>query len=131
MSASLNVVLEFLTDLYKEGKAYRSINVYRSMLSSTLDRIGGHDVGKHPLVIKLMKGIFHSNPPQPKYNGFWDIGSVLSYLESLGPDDSLSLKILIFELVMLLAFTSLFRVSEIAAIDYSSFVFRGRWLNLP
>ena len=118
-------------NLYKESKAYRSINVYRSMLSSTLDRIGGHDVGKHPLAVKLMKGIFHSNPPQPKYNGFWDIGSVLSYLESLGSDDSLSLKILSYKLLMLLAFTSLFRVSEIAAIDYRSIVFWGRWLNLP
>ncbi|KZS13077.1 Uncharacterized protein APZ42_021816 [Daphnia magna] len=86
--------VEFLTDLHKEGKAYRSINVFRSMLSSTLDRIDGFDVGKHPLIVKLMKGIFHFNPPQPKYNGFWDVGVVLSYLESLGPNESLELKLL-------------------------------------
>jgi hypothetical protein len=35
--ASSNIILDFLADLYREGKAYRSINVFRSMLSSTLD----------------------------------------------------------------------------------------------
>ena len=36
-TASSNIILDFLADLYREGKAYRSINVFRSMLSSTLD----------------------------------------------------------------------------------------------
>jgi hypothetical protein len=123
VSASLTVVLDFLSEIHEEGKAYRSINVSRSMLSATLDKIEGYDVGKHPLVIKLMLGIFNSNPPKPKYNSFWDIGSELSYLEGLGPDTSLSFKNLSSKLVMLLALTSLFRVSEIAAIDFKSIVF--------
>jgi hypothetical protein len=125
VSASLTVVLDFLSELHEEGKAYRSINVSRSMLSATLSKIEGYDVGKHPLVIKLMLGIFNSNPPKPRYNSFWDIGSVLSYLEGLGPDTSLSFKNLSSKLVMLLALTSLFRVSEIAAIDFKSIVFSG------
>ena len=125
MSASLTVVLDFLSDLHGEGKAYRLINVSRSMLSATLDKIEGFDVGKHPLVIKLMLGIFNSNPPRPRYNSFWDINSVLSYLEGLGPDTSLSFKNISSKLVMLLALTSLFRVSEIAAIDFKSIVFSG------
>jgi hypothetical protein len=54
VSASLTIVLDFLSELHEEGKAYRSINVSRSMLSATLDKIKGYDVGKHPLVIKLM-----------------------------------------------------------------------------
>ena len=33
LSASLVVVLEFLTELHESGKAYRSINLFRSMLS--------------------------------------------------------------------------------------------------
>jgi hypothetical protein len=79
LSASLIVVLEFLTELHKSGKAYRSINVPRSMLSAILEIIEGYDVGKDHLVIKLMLGIFNFNPPKPstKYNGFWDIGTVL------------------------------------------------------
>jgi hypothetical protein len=70
VSASVTVVLDFLSKLHEEGKANRSINVSRSMLSATLENIEGYDVGKHPLVIKLMLGIFNSNPPKPRYNSF-------------------------------------------------------------
>ena len=95
------------------------------MLSATLDKIEGFDVGKHPLVIKLMLGIFNSNPSKPRYSSFWDINSVLSFLEGLGPDTSLSFKNISSKLVMLLALTSLFRVSEIVAIDFRSIAFSG------
>jgi hypothetical protein len=81
VSASLIVVLDFLSKLHEEGKAYGSINVSRSMLLATLGKIEGYDVGKHPLVIKHMLGIFNSNPPKLRYNSFWDIGSVLSILK--------------------------------------------------
>jgi hypothetical protein len=43
----------------------RSVNVSRSMLSST-PNIGidnRKEIGKHPLVIRLMKGIFQAKPP--------------------------------------------------------------------
>ena len=65
-------------------------------------------MGKHPLVVKLMQGMFNSNTPKPRYNGSWDIGSVLAYLESLGPNDVLTFKVLSFKLGMLLTLTSLF-----------------------
>lgn len=107
------------------GKAYRSINVYRSMLSGTLEKIKGWDVGKHPLMCKLMQGILNSTPPKPKYTEFWDTGTVLTYIESLGPDSSLSFAALSKSLVVLLALTSFFRVSDIASIDVSSIVFSG------
>jgi hypothetical protein len=50
-------------------------------------------------------GIFNFNPLKPKYNGFWDMGTVLAHMEGLGPDTSLSFKNLSCKLVMLLAFT--------------------------
>ena len=39
-----------------------------------------------------MKGIFHLRPAKPRYTKAWDVNKILSYLKSLGPDDSLSLK---------------------------------------
>jgi hypothetical protein len=72
-----------------------------------------------------MQGIFNSTPRKPKYTGFWDVGVVLRHLQSLGPDVDLSLTSLSHKLVILLALTSLFRVSEIAAIDSESIVFSG------
>jgi hypothetical protein len=125
LSSSLNLVLDFLLGLFHEGKAYRSINVYCSMLSGTLEKIEGWDVGKHPLVVKVMQGISNSSPPKPKYTGFWDTDTVLKYIEALGPDNGLSLAVLSKNLVIVLALTSLFRVSEIASIDVSSIVFSG------
>jgi hypothetical protein len=41
------------------------------MLSATVEKIEGFDESKHPLVIRLMKRIFASNPPSAKYSGFW------------------------------------------------------------
>ena len=64
---SLVNVITFLSDSFLMGKAYSTINVYRSMLSVTLPQVDGQDVGKHPTVIKVMKGIFNSNPPKPQY----------------------------------------------------------------
>ena len=86
MSPALGIILDFLSDLHGKGLAYRSINVYRSMLSGTLEQMEGYDIGKHPLIIKLMQGIFNSSPPKPKYTGFWDVDVVLRHLQAQGPD---------------------------------------------
>ena len=49
-----------------------------------------------------MKGIFHLRPPQPRYTKTWDVNKVLSYLKSLGPNDSLMLKQLTLKTAALL-----------------------------
>ena len=49
-----------------------------------------------------MKGILHLIPPQPRYTKTWDVNKVLSYLKSLGPNDSLMLKQLILKTAALL-----------------------------
>jgi integrase len=90
------------------------------MLSVTIDKIEGYDVGKHPLVLRVMKGIFNLNPPSAKYCAFWDVNIVLSYLASLGPNAELPFDKLSSKLAMLLALTSMCRVSELAAIDFDS-----------
>ena len=82
------------------------------MLSATLDKIEGFDVGKNPLVITLMLGIFNSNPPKPRYKSFLIKNSVLPYLSAKISFKNISI------LAMILVLTSLFRVSEIAAIEF-------------
>ncbi|KAK4004298.1 hypothetical protein OUZ56_006038 [Daphnia magna] len=49
-----------------QGKAYSSINMARSMLSGTLSPIDSQPVGQHYFVMKLMKGIYNSKPPEPR-----------------------------------------------------------------
>jgi hypothetical protein len=120
VSPPLAKVLEFLSSLVSEGKAYRTINVARSMLSSTLGKIDGCDVGKHPLIVRLMRGAYTNKPPVPKYSGFWDINKVVDYLISLGPNSGLSFPDLSKKLAVLLALSSLCRVSEFASVDRDS-----------
>lgn len=93
--ASISRVLEFLTEEYKAGKSYRSLNCYiyaiccRSAISSTHLPIQGFAVGKHPLVCRLLKGTFNLLPPTPRYFQLWEVKKVLSFLEKMGDNSSL------------------------------------------
>lgn len=51
-------VINFLASEHSSGKAYSTINSYRSALSSVIPPFEGHSVGQHPCVVRLMKGIF-------------------------------------------------------------------------
>ena len=62
-------------------------------------------MGQHPLVTRLLKGIFHDRPPLPRYSGTWNVQNVLNYLEGLGENKSFPLKLLSWKLTMLLALT--------------------------
>ena len=63
VSAPLNVILDYLTQLYQEGKQYRTINTARSAISMTHDLVDGWRVGQHPITIRFLRGIFNSCPP--------------------------------------------------------------------
>jgi hypothetical protein len=80
LSPPLSSVLEFLASLNTEGKAYSTINVHRSMLSSTLPHIDNRPSGQHPLVESLMSGCYNINPPKPKYNSNWDPDLVVGFV---------------------------------------------------
>ena len=117
VSAPLSQILDFLTVEFNSGKTYSTMNSYRSALSTLHDPIDGCSVGKHPLVIRLLKGIFNSKPPSPKYATTWDVAKVLSYLATLSPNRQLSLKDLTFKLVMLVALVSADRGQSLALMD--------------
>lgn len=72
---------------FNSGKAYRTLNVYRSAISGTHARSDFVSVGEHPLVVQLLKGAYNMTPPLPRYSSMWDVGVVLSFVESLGEND--------------------------------------------
>ena len=55
LSASLADILQFLTDLYKEGKEYSIVNTHCSAISMSHMSIDGVVVGKHPTVCRLIR----------------------------------------------------------------------------
>ena len=122
MHSNVTLVLEFLADLYESGRSFSSINIHRSMLSSTLEPVNETSIGQHQLVRRLLQSIYVLNPPKPKYVTTWDLNLILKYLSSLGPNENLELKNLSHKLAVLLALSTFLRVSEIASIERSSII---------
>jgi len=81
------------------------------------EKVDGHNVGQHPLISRLLKGIFHDRPPLPRYTSTWNVQTVLNYLEGLGENQSLSLKALSWKLTMLLALTRPSRSADLSQLN--------------
>jgi len=69
----------------------------------THEHVEGIPVGKHPLVSQLLKGVYNQCPPQLRYSSTWDVDIVVRYLQSLGDNSSLPLKVLSQKLLLLMA----------------------------
>ena len=102
LQASVIQVVEFLTDCYHEGKGYSTINTYRSALSTTLCSMNDDrdSLGSHPLIARLLKGVYILRPPTPRYSSTWDVSKVTDYLKTLAPLRELSLKSLTLKTVL-------------------------------
>ena len=116
-SGPIKEVVNFLAYLHKEGYQYRSLNSYRSAISSVHERIDGYTVGQHPLVTRLMKGVFNDRPPLPKYTCTWNVQRVLSHMTSWGSNSSLSIKQLSWKTAMLLALTRPSRSADLSQLN--------------
>jgi hypothetical protein len=119
-SPTLAQVLDFLATLYSEGKQYRTVNTYRSVLSSTLLPMDGFKIGCHPLVCRLMKGIFNKRPPVKSLVATWSVTKVLQLLRTWSPAKKLDLKCLTLKTVMLLALASARRVSSLVLLSLNN-----------
>jgi hypothetical protein len=100
----VQLLVEFLTYLFDSGLSYSAINTARSALSALCSaKKADYTIGSHPTVVRFMKGIFELKTPTPRYNLTWDVSLVLTYLKSLGGDNSeLTLKNLTYKLCALL-----------------------------
>ena len=76
-------IVNFLAELHAEGYQYRSLNAYRSAISSIHERVEGRSIGQYPLVSRLLKGAFNQNPSTPRYSHFWEVGLVLQFIRQL------------------------------------------------
>ena len=79
-SSNINEILDYLTDLYKQGLQYRTINNHRSAIPAFHEQIQGKLVGEHPRVCALLAGIFNSRPPQPKYCFISNVQTVIEFI---------------------------------------------------
>ena len=118
-SGPLEDVINFLAELFGQGYQYRSLNSYRSAISAVHAKIDGHAIGQHPLVVRMLKGVFNERSPMARYSAVWDVGVVLRHLKHLaiGNNESLSLRSLTLKTVMLLALTRPARSVDLSNLD--------------
>ena len=62
-SPSIEDVLVYLTSLYEQGLQYNTICTARSAFSGILHIPGVPILSDHPLIKRLLKGIYHTPPP--------------------------------------------------------------------
>ncbi|KAK6181896.1 hypothetical protein SNE40_009674 [Patella caerulea] len=103
IQVSLVNVIDFLTKLFDDGAGYSAINTARSSLSAIGLIFDGFLVGKHPMVIRFLKGVFNLRPSLSRSERTWDVNIVLQYLKKLSPVHSISFKNLTLKLAMLIA----------------------------
>ena len=91
ISGPISDIANFLAELFQEGYQYRSLNAYRSSISTTHDMVDGYSVGQHPTISRLMKGAFNKRLPLLKYTFTWDVSKVTSYIINLGDNGTICL----------------------------------------
>ena len=101
--------------------------------AQSLPMIDSLRVGEHPLVVQLLKVFYNLRPPLPRYSSAWEVDKIVSFVDQLGPNGSLSLKDLSKKLGLLLALTAMERVSEVIAHDlrYRQILPEGVIFHLP
>lgn len=110
---SIKNVLDFLTRQYKRGASYGTLNTIRSAISLLI----GPSIGSDFRIKRFFKGIFRINPPTPKFRLTWDPNIVLTYLSQFSDNDDMSLELLSYKLVTLLALITAHRVQTFSLIE--------------
>ena len=105
--APLAEIINFLTDLFMEGKEYSTINSYRSATSA----IHEEQIGKDQVLNRFMQGIFNSRLPKPKYTWIWDVNVLLDYIRSMPDPIKLNIQRFPQKVVTLLALSHADRAS--------------------
>lgn len=113
--------INFLSELYeKNNLSYSAMNTARSALSLVIFPPDSCTFGAHPLVCRLLKGVFTTRPSLPRYHCVWDVATALKYLKSLPPVEELHIRDLTLKTTMLIALLSGQRCQTIHALDINN-----------
>lgn len=111
------VILKYLQYLVFLNKSYLVVKTHKAMLLQTLPLFGNQWCKDCPLVTRFMKCLFLNKSPKRRYLVTWDVSVVLRYLKSLTPLLQLSLKLLTFKVVALIAFATAPRAQTLTAMS--------------
>lgn len=99
LKPTIRNIIEFLVHLHKKGFKYNQICQARSAVGilSNLE-----DVGKHPDVKRVMKGLFEEKPQFPIYSCVWDVRILFDYFRKIANQTELPLNLLSKKLAIML-----------------------------
>jgi len=118
----VDIVVNYLSNLYESKFGYSYINTARSALSSVLPKMNGCKIGEHDLVVRVLKGVGKLRPPSCRYELIWDVNLVINTIRVWGENLKLSLEKLTLKLVGLLALLSAQRCQTLQSIKISEIV---------
>nr|CAH7719004.1 unnamed protein product [Callosobruchus chinensis] len=95
LTYNLAIYLEFLSHTFEKNISYAVINSYRS----ALNLIFSPTEQDLKCINRFLKGVANIRPPKPKYSFTWNPDSVLLFLKTWYPLNSLSLEQLTYKLV--------------------------------
>jgi len=116
----VNLVVQFIFNLFENGTSYSGCNTARSALSLILNPGDHISIGSHPLIVRVLKAICSVTPSRPRYDTVWDASLVLNLFKKWQDNRDLSLQHLSLKLVALLALTTAQRVQTLASIKISN-----------
>ena len=106
IQATTEMEIEFLTEYFKTGVGYSSVNSARSALPSIIKPVCNVPFGKSPLVCRFLKGAFNIRPALPRYVTTWDVGKAFTFIKSKPTLTNCDLKTLSHRLAILLCLTT-------------------------
>ena len=106
IQATTEMGIEFLTEYFKTGVGYISVNSTRSALSSIIKPVCNVPFGKSPLVCRFLKGIFNIRPALSRYVTTWDVAKIFTFIKSKPTLTNCDLKTHSHRLAILLCLTT-------------------------
>jgi len=83
VSVDIALIADYLSSLFASGRAYRTITLHRAVLSSMFPPFDGHVGGMHPLLSRVISGVFQRRPPSRRLFPSWNVSSAFAVLSSL------------------------------------------------
>ena len=118
-------------------------NVSLSVVLTAISAIGkyhvvdentGTPISQHSLVSMAKKAFWQQRPPIPRYHGTYNVTIILRFIESLGENETLTLKQLSEKTAFLVAFSTLSRyclVSHLTKLTFPELLLFSFLLDCP
>lgn len=90
LTPTVRNIIEYLTHLHSKGYTYDQLCLARSAVGVLSDI---PNVGRHPDLKRLFKGLFEMAPVLPRVVSVWDVRCVFNFLRSLPHQHELSLEL--------------------------------------